>query len=503
MTDVVVVGLALGDEGKGATVDAVAEVTGARDVVRFGGGPQALHHVVASDGRWHGCSQLGSALLHPGARTWLGPEMLVDPLALGLELEAASALGVTPEQVRLHGDAVVVTPLHGLINKARERARGDARHGSCGRGVGEAWADTHERGVPPVRLREVAALARGALPDGGRSLHERLEALRRRGLAAGATTLGDARLPAITLQHWHERGAALFARPDAPPRPTAPGPARRARLDQPTGAVVLDDAAFVAGLRGAAPLVYEGAQGAGLDREAGLWPHVTATGCGPQGALRLGARLGRPAVVVGVTRATTTRHGAGPLPSHAAALDAHVTEPHNAAGPWQGDFRHGWLDLVWLRSGVALSRPDALALTCLDHLSGLGEVAVCVAWQLDTPLPRGVDAWLTRERGRGPVTALVPPTGGPRDRAQRAALSRALAGARPVLRWLPGWPSSRSADGALHPHARAFAEHVAGELGVPLWSVADGPTRADRVALRALPAPRLASGPGAPLSRRP
>ena len=57
------VGLGFGDEGKGTVVDHRVRSLGARAVLRPGGGPQATHHVVLPDGRWHGFSQFGASRL--------------------------------------------------------------------------------------------------------------------------------------------------------------------------------------------------------------------------------------------------------------------------------------------------------------------------------------------------------------------------------------------------------------------------------------------------------
>src|SRR5687768_9519877 len=85
---VVVTGLGYGDEGKGATVDALVRRVGIELVVRHGGGPQAAHHVVRDDGIVHCFAQFGSGTLVPGVRTHLGRDMLIEPLALGREAAA-------------------------------------------------------------------------------------------------------------------------------------------------------------------------------------------------------------------------------------------------------------------------------------------------------------------------------------------------------------------------------------------------------------------------------
>src|SRR5258707_5943403 len=140
---VIVVDLGYGDAGKGTVVDwlcSPGQAGGPRTVVRFNGGAQAAHNVVTQDGRHHTFAQFGSGTLSaPGTRTYLSRFMLVDPLALVGEAEHLARLGVAAPLalVAIDRDALLTTPYHQAANRAREAARGAARHGSCGMGVGE------------------------------------------------------------------------------------------------------------------------------------------------------------------------------------------------------------------------------------------------------------------------------------------------------------------------------------------------------------------------------
>ena len=141
MRHTIVFGLGFGDEGKGSIVDALVRRQGFRTVVRFNGGPQAAHHVVLPDGRWHCFAQFCSGMLSPRTQSWLSEFMLVDPLALQKEELALRKLGVQNAFQRLYIDAacVVVTPFHKHLNRLQECLRDQTRHGSCGLGVGWAW----------------------------------------------------------------------------------------------------------------------------------------------------------------------------------------------------------------------------------------------------------------------------------------------------------------------------------------------------------------------------
>ena len=165
---VIVVDLGYGDAGKGTIVDwlCARAADAARNtsdrpvqaVVRFNGGAQAAHHVLArgtrQPARAHPFAQFGSGTFTPGTRTFLSRFMLVDPLALVAEAEHLGELGVRDPfgLVAIDRDALLTTPYHRAANQAREAARGDGRHGSCGLGIGEtaSYALAHPEDAPRV-----------------------------------------------------------------------------------------------------------------------------------------------------------------------------------------------------------------------------------------------------------------------------------------------------------------------------------------------------------------
>ena len=139
----IVTDLGYGDAGKGRLVDYLARTQGARLVIRHNGGSQAAHNVVTPDGRHHTFSQFGAATFVPGVRTHLSRYMLVNPRLLLQEAQALATKGVPDalQRLTIDQDALVVTPYQQAANWVRELARGNARHGSCGHGVGETMAD--------------------------------------------------------------------------------------------------------------------------------------------------------------------------------------------------------------------------------------------------------------------------------------------------------------------------------------------------------------------------
>jgi adenylosuccinate synthase len=430
---IIVVGLGFGDEGKGATVDFLSATGDVAGVVRFNGGGQAAHNVIA-DGRHHTFRQFGSGTL-AGVPTFLSRFSLVEPIGLAGEAEELSELGV-PDPLGLltvDPDALITTPVQVAANRTREDRRGALAHGSTGLGVGETvWYDlacrTRARAGQLVENMVAPAAARG-------------EALRVR----------DCRDPDVLRRRLDE--LVRFYRPLLAGSPHGhPGVAEMAEmLASFAGAVRMAAPDHLARTARRGRLVFEGAQGVLLDEWRGFHPHTTWSTTTPANAQTLLAEAGLPAGrVLGVTRAYTTRHGAGPLPTEDAALRA-VPEPHNGLGRYQGGWRAGHLDLVALRYAVAvIGGVDGLAVSHLDVVDDPG-----------TPAVRAVGAYQTP---RGPTDRL--PVGIIGDLAHQQALTDRLVGVTVRGRVLDG---SRDAVVTLE---RA--------LGAPAQVVGFGPDRTDR-----------------------
>ena len=164
---VIVVDLGYGDAGKGGIVDWLCSRPAAlgaagrpfHAVVRFNGGAQAAHHVLSPGGRAHAFAQFGSGTFSAGVRTYLSRFMLVDPLAMIAEAAHLAELGVPGpyELVTVDREALLTTPYHQAANQAREAARGDGRHGSCGMGIGETASYALRYGADAPRAGDCAA----------------------------------------------------------------------------------------------------------------------------------------------------------------------------------------------------------------------------------------------------------------------------------------------------------------------------------------------------------
>jgi adenylosuccinate synthase len=431
---VIVVDLGYGDAGKGTIVDWLcATAKGGRApvraVVRFNGGAQAAHHVIAPSGAVHPFAQFGSGTLAAGTPTFLSRFMLVDPLALVAEAEHLGGLGVPDPLglVTIDRGALLTTPYHRAANRAREEARGAGRHGSCGMGIGETARYALDYPGDAPRAGDL---------DSPRTLTRKLTLLRDR-LAAGLAADG------LTLSG------------------PLPGPDEVASVYRAVAErVVLAGPGHLARLLTDGPVVFEGAQGVLLDEWRGFHPYTTWSTTTFDNAEALLAESGAAgtATRLGVTRAYQTRHGPGPFVSEDKALT--VTEPHNGNGPWQGAFRAGHLDAVALGYAVRVAGGvDEVALTHLDTARAHdGELRVCRAYDI----------------GPGSVDAIEP--GPHRDLAHQEWLTGQLLAAWPVYD-----PAERVA-------AADWPDVVTGIAGAPVTVRSYGPAAADKQ--RAMPASR-------------
>ena len=413
---IVVVGAQWGDEGKGKVVDHLA--TDAAVVVRYQGGANAGHTLVVG-GHKTVLHLVPSGILHPGKRCAIGAGCVVDPHELATELASLREAGVevTPERMWISLRAQLVLPPHQRLDRAREAAAGARRIGTTGRGIGPAYEDAvGRRGVRMVDLLD---------PD---RLRARVEGVLRErnlllvGLGVEPFTAGEVLTPLLDVAE--ELGPYI----------TDVGH----RLD--------------AHLRAGDTVLFEGAQGSLLDVSHGTYPFVTSSST-VAGSAAIGSGVGPGALgrVVGITKAYTTRVGAGPFPTE---LTDETGERLRRVGAEFGATtgrprRCGWFDAVALRYAARINGLTEIALTKLDVLSGLDTLQIAVGYRAGG---RDLEAF--------PVVGL--------DEVE------------PIFETAPGW--SEPIDGAreksaLPDAARAYVQRLEELVGVPVSMVSVGPGR--------------------------
>ena len=348
MANVTVVGSQWGDEGKGKIVDWLCERADA--VVRFQGGHNAGHTLVI-DGRTYKLSLVPSGVVRPGTLSIIGNGVVVDPWALLDEIDglADQGLDIGPDRLMVADNAALILPVHRLVDAASERARGNTPIGTTGRGIGPAYEDKVARRA--IRLCDLAEpeTLRAKLDQ---LLHYRNALLR----AFGAE---EADPEALHRQLTEVAGRIL---------PYAGVAWQRLEALRKQGARVL----------------FEGAQGAMLDVDHGTYPFVTSSHTvGGHAAAGSGAGGGALGYVLGITKAYTTRVGAGPFPSEEEGeVGTLLGQRGNEFGTVTGRKRRcGWFDSVMVRQAVKVSGINGIALTKLDVLDGIESLRVCVGYE--------------------------------------------------------------------------------------------------------------------------
>ncbi|MFO0995448.1 MAG: adenylosuccinate synthase [Alphaproteobacteria bacterium] len=422
MANVAVVGAQWGDEGKGKIVDWLSER--ADVVVRFQGGHNAGHTLVI-DGVTFKLSLLPSGVVRGGKLSVIGNGVVIDPWALVREIETVRGQGIEigPSNLAIADNAALILPLHAEIDRLREGQRGDAKIGTTGRGIGPAYEDKVARRA--IRLADLKDRA---------SLSEKIEDLLRHHNAL-RRGLSSPEIDAATLE-----SSLLEIAPVILPFVDCVWQ----RLDR----------ARRAGRR----ILFEGAQGAMLDIDHGTYPYVTSSNTvAGQAAVGSGVGPGAIGFVLGITKAYTTRVGSGPFPTELTdEIGERIGERGREFGVVTGRKRRcGWFDAVLVRQAITVGGIDGIALTKLDVLDGMAELAVCTGYRL------------------GGETLHHLPAG----RAAQAAVE-------PVYERFQGW--SESTRGArswaeLPATAVKYIRRIEELIGAPVTLLSTSPERADTI----------------------
>jgi adenylosuccinate synthase len=370
MPGVVIVGAQWGDEGKGKVVDLLAER--ASTIVRFQGGNNAGHTIVrgGEEFKFH---LIPSGILHEDKTCVIGNGVVVDPRVLLGEIDDLKRAGISVANLRISANAHLIMPYHVLLDTAGETKLGKLSIGTTRRGIGPCYADKALRlGIRVQDLLDEKILRtkiRAALEPKQQALRELSVQRRKRLKEAGEDAKPgeegaqepDPRLDLHTMVEEHVNYGHRLE----------PHIADTARLCWDA----LDRAETV---------IFEGAQATLLDLDHGTYPFVTSSN--PiAGAATVGAGVGPKDIdeVWGIAKAYATRVGAGPFPTELFDdVGEQMLQRGHEFGTTTGRRRRcGWMDLVALRYAVRLNRMDALAITKLDVLSGIGPLRVAVRYR--------------------------------------------------------------------------------------------------------------------------
>ena len=349
MPAIVIVGAQWGDEGKGKATDLLA---GRIDyVVKFNGGNNAGHTVVVGDEKY-ALHLLPSGILTAGVTPVISNGVVIDLEVLFEELDALSARGVDVSRLKVSSHAHVITHYHRTLDKVTERFLGKRQLGTTGRGIGPTYADKINRvGIRIQDLFDENILRQkveGALDVKN---HLLVKVYNRRAITVDEIV--------DDLLSYRDRVAPMV-----------------------TDTALLLSRALDEGKT----VVFEGGQATMLDVDHGTYPFVTSSNATAGGASTgSGVAPWRLDTIVGIIKAYTTRVGSGPFP----------TELEDDSGEWLrqrgGEFgtttgrprRCGWFDVPIARYTTRINGVTDYVLTKLDVLTGLEQIPVCVAYDVD------------------------------------------------------------------------------------------------------------------------
>ena len=366
MRNIIVVDLGFGDSGKGTITDAIVRQYGAKTVVRYNGGAQAAHRVVAPDGRTHVFNQFGSGTLVDGTKTFLSRFMLVNPLAMIYEEKKLCEIGITDAFNRMYidQDALITTPYHMYANRVIEYSRGQNRHGSCGMGIGQTMADSES-------YPDKVLIAKDLLNSN--TLKEKMTWYRN-----------------LKLQELKDTIEQIDNDPDATEQIKQTIQNMRSEKELTDAITVYSYLASMVNIVSnyflinkmaeEDVIVFEGAQGVLLDQNRGFFPYCTRSTTTTDNALTLigETKIEQEIITIGCIRAYATRHGAGPFVTEDKELTKVLPDSNNIFNTWQHDFRTGWLDTVATRYAIDVcEKIDYLAVTNLDRFLNINDWKIC------------------------------------------------------------------------------------------------------------------------------
>ncbi|MCW8933654.1 MAG: adenylosuccinate synthase [Gammaproteobacteria bacterium] len=423
--NVVVLGSQWGDEGKGKIVDLLTDRASA--VVRFQGGHNAGHTLVIGD-KTTVLHLVPSGILRDNVMCLIGNGVVLSPSALFEEMNMLEKEGIpAARRLKISEACPLIMPYHVALDQAREIARGKKAIGTTGRGIGPAYEDkVSRRGLRVGDLLNTETFA------------EKLKGV----------------------MEYHNFSLVNYYKVDAVDYQTV--------LDEIMGmrdkivSMIADIPAMLHNLRkDGANIMFEGAQGTLLDIDQGTYPYVTSSNCTAGGACT-GSGVGPCDLdyILGITKAYTTRVGAGPFPTELFdEIGQHLGEKGHEFGATTGRSRRcGWFDGVAMRRSAQVNSITGLCITKLDVLDGLEKLKICTSYNFE---------------GK---SLELPPVG-----------ADAIEKCEAVYEEMPGWSESTvgvTNKDELPQNALNYLNRLEEVVGIPVHIISTGPERDQTIVLR-------------------
>jgi adenylosuccinate synthase len=362
MTNIAIIGLQWGDEGKGKIVDFLSEKFDA--VVRFQGGHNAGHTIKVGE-KVYKLSLLPSGVVRDKFSV-IGSGVVVDAQAFFAEVKKTEDAGlkISPEKLMIADNCCLILSIHRELDQLLEESKGEKKIGTTGRGIGPAYED--KAGRRSIRICDLfnSEVMKSAV-DNALFYHNLL----RKSLGVNEVKACDLieELNAI------KDKIAPFVKPSYE---------------------------IMKILQKCDKVMFEGAQGALLDVNFGTYPFVTSSNT-IAAQIGLGSCLGSDSIhkTLGILKAYTTRVGSGPFPTELNDENGEILSIKGGEiGTVTGRSRRcGWFDAALVRHSIKLSGVKEITLTKLDVLDYIAKIKICVAYEIDGKvyeyLPQSIQSW--------------------------------------------------------------------------------------------------------------
>ena len=417
MSSVVVVGSQWGDEGKGKITDFLSQ--NAEVIARYQGGDNA-GHTIAFDGKTYKLRLIPSGIFYSDKISVIGNGVVLNPKSLVTELKYLHDNGVSTDNLRISNRAHVILPYHIVLDGLQEAAKKDNKIGTTNKGIGPAYMDKAAR----VGIRVADLLEKDTFEEKLRTNLEEKNRLFEKMYGHEPLKFED------IFEEYYEYGQVL----------------KNYVTDT---SVILNDA-----LDSGKRVLFEGAQGVMLDIDQGTYPFVTSSNP-VAGGVTIGSGVGPAKIdkVVGACKAYTSRVGDGPFPTELHdEIGDHIREVgHEYGTVTKRPRRIGWFDSVVMRHSKRVSGLTNLCLNCVDVLTGLDEIKICTAYELN-----------------GEKISHYP------------ASLKELSACKPVYETLPGWKEDITNCKTLEDlpeNARNYIHRIQDLVGVKVSTFSVGPDR--------------------------
>ncbi len=424
MSSVVVIGSQWGDEGKGKITDFLSKE--AEVVARYQGGDNAGHTIVFNDEKYK-LHLVPSGIFYSDKICVIGNGVVINPKSLITELAYLHERNISTDNLRISNRAHVILPYHIRLDEAQEKQKGAGQIGTTKKGIGPAYTDKASRSG--IRISDL--MDREVFQEKlTRNLAEKNE------LFTKIYEVEEFTVEEI-LDEYYEYGQQF------------------AKYVTDTS-VVMNDA-----LDQGINVLFEGAQGVMLDIDQGTYPFVTSSNP-VAGGVTTGTGVGPTKInrVIGVCKAYTTRVGDGPFPTE---LDNEIGQRIREVGREYGTTtgrprRVGWFDAVVVTHARRVSGLTDLSINCLDVLTGIDTLKICVAYKYGDEVINAFPANL-----------------------------KTLAKCEPVYEEFAGWTEDITGVKSLEElptNARQYVERISELLNVPLSIFSVGPDRTQTIIVR-------------------